>query len=47
MSESSSNKSIIHQNVSPASTIAGSGVELTKSDKSGWLLKWTNYLKGL
>lgn len=45
MSESSSTKSIIHQ--TPTSVSAGSGVELQKSDKSGWLLKWTNYLKGL
>jgi hypothetical protein len=43
MSENST-KSIIHQ--STASTSSGSGSETTKSDKTGWLLKWTNYLKG-
>lgn len=43
MSENNT-KSIIHQTTT--SSLSGSGSEATKSDKSGWLLKWTNYLKG-
>lgn len=43
MSENNT-KSLINQ--STASSSSGSGSETTKSDKSGWLLKWTNYLKG-
>lgn len=43
------NKSITHQNNNAVNPNPGSSSETTKndkSDKSGWLLKWTNYLKG-
>jgi hypothetical protein len=47
---SENNKSIIHQNANvtagSATTATAAAAETTKSDKSGWLLKWTNYLKG-
>jgi uncharacterized protein YjlB len=38
------NKSIIIQNAATATTTAATSEE--KLLKSGWLLKWTNYLKG-
>lgn len=47
MSENN-NKSIIHQNaIATAGSATAAAAETTKSDKSGWLLKWTNYLKGI